>query len=207
MAVSASDIRSALSLPPPPRRTHPAPPKKPDGISRELYALIGPSAPSLAAHLAKPRLKQKPTFGTGGSVKWYASPLPPLPVQPSCRAHRPFTNSARSDTLQLSHWVKLSDPDGGASYLPCPASPICPPDYPFAKYNVQPQPHDYSQDEYTRLLEGACTTSPSPISHSCEQTTTGQRTRQTISSGWYASMTSAGMSSTTATTTLSVPPA
>ncbi|KAN0097425.1 hypothetical protein V8E55_001871 [Tylopilus felleus] len=126
MAVSASDIRSALSLPQTtsaPRKTHHASTKKPDGISRELYSLIGPSAPSLAAYLAKPRLKQKPNLGGGGTVKW---------------EHRPFTNSARSDALQLSHWVKLSDPTG---------------DYPFAKYNVQTKPFDYSQDEYTRLLE------------------------------------------------------
>ncbi|KAG6378754.1 hypothetical protein JVT61DRAFT_13027 [Boletus reticuloceps] len=129
MALSASDIRSALSLPqstPAPahhRKTHPSTTKKPDGISRELYSLIGPSAPSLAAHLAKPRLRQKPNLGGGGTVKW---------------EHRPFGNSARSDTLQLFHWVKLSDPIG---------------DYPFAKYNVQPQSYTYSQDEYSRLLE------------------------------------------------------
>ncbi|KAF8557043.1 hypothetical protein OG21DRAFT_1482642 [Imleria badia] len=122
MAISASDIRSALSLPqsiPAPRRAA----KKPDGISRELYSLIGPSAPSLAAHLAKPRLKQKPNLGGGGTVKW---------------EHRPFTNNARSDALQLSHWVKLSDQVG---------------EYPFAKYNVQPKSFEYSQDEYTRLLD------------------------------------------------------
>ena len=77
MAVSASDIRSALSLPQTtsaPRKTHHASTKKPDGISRELYSLIGPSAPSLAAYLAKPRLKQKPNLGGGGTVKWYATP-------------------------------------------------------------------------------------------------------------------------------------
>lgn len=77
MAISASDIRSALSLPQPtsaPRRTHSSTTKKPDGISRELYSLIGPSAPSLAAHLAKPRLKLKPNLGGGATVKWCASP-------------------------------------------------------------------------------------------------------------------------------------
>ena len=124
MAISASDIRSALSLPqstPAPRRAA----KKPDGISRELYSLIGPSAPSLAAHLAKPRLKQKPNLGGGGTVKWYATPFihsPPQTVTPR-REHRTFTNSARSDALQLSHWVKLSDPVVGTSY---PSSHIHP---------------------------------------------------------------------------------
>jgi hypothetical protein len=88
MAVSASDIRSALSLPssstpvqsttPAPRKSQGQVTKKPEGISRELYALIGPSAPSLVAHLAKPRLKQKPNFGSGGKVKWSVSCYAPV---------------------------------------------------------------------------------------------------------------------------------
>ena len=85
MAASAADIRSALSLATPspstpiqgqPRKATPAA-KKPEGISRELYALIGPSAPSLAAQLAKPRLKQKPNLGGGGKAKWYAQNAAP----------------------------------------------------------------------------------------------------------------------------------
>ncbi|KAH7931212.1 hypothetical protein BV22DRAFT_1027445 [Leucogyrophana mollusca] len=144
MAISASDIRSALSLPVPstPGPSQPSQPalrrpqiqpagkpanqstKKPEGISRELYALIGPSAPSLAAHLAKPRLKQKPNLGGSGKVKW---------------EWRPFKNDARGDSLQLSHWMKVtSDPEA---------------EYPFVKYNVQSAPFTYSQDEYTRFLE------------------------------------------------------
>lgn len=79
MAASAADIRSALSLPEGSASAGPSQPKKaahantrkPDGISRELYSLIGPSAPSLAAQLAKPRLKQKPNFGgTVARTKW-----------------------------------------------------------------------------------------------------------------------------------------
>lgn len=159
MAVSASDIRSALSLPQPapaPRRTHSSSTKKPDGISRELYSLIGPSAPSLAAHLAKPRLKLKPNLGGGATVKWYA--IPPVHSSPQTphREHRPFTNNARSDALQLSHWAKLSDPVGGTSFSSSPSIPAHPStEYPFAKYDVQPKSYDYSQDEYTRLLEGS----------------------------------------------------
>ena len=79
MAASAADIRSALSIPEasssagPSQTKKQVPPnaRKPEGISRELYSLIGPSAPSLAAQLAKPRLKQKPKFGgRGGKTKW-----------------------------------------------------------------------------------------------------------------------------------------
>ncbi|KAG2116018.1 uncharacterized protein F5147DRAFT_387921 [Suillus discolor] len=134
MAVSASDIRSALSLPssstpvhsttPAPRKSQGQVTKKPEGISRELYALIGPSAPSLVAHLAKPRLKQKPNFGSGGKVKW---------------EWRPFRNAGRTDSLQLGHWVKAGDdPDA---------------EYSFTKYNVQSQSYTYSQEEYIRFLE------------------------------------------------------
>ncbi|KAI0329529.1 hypothetical protein GY45DRAFT_1279515 [Cubamyces sp. BRFM 1775] len=136
MAASAADVRSILSIPNPsasgsgsgaqqakkPQQAERA--KKPEGIPRELYALIGPSAPTLAAQFAKPRLKQKPNLGGGGRVKW---------------KWRRFKNSARSDGLQLSHWVKASaDPEA---------------DYPFAKYNIQPPHYVYSQDEYSRLLE------------------------------------------------------
>jgi len=80
MAASAADIRSALSIPEASSSAGPSqakkqiPPntRKPEGISRELYSLIGPSAPSLAAQLAKPRLKQKPNFGgRGGKTKWF----------------------------------------------------------------------------------------------------------------------------------------
>lgn len=77
MNASAADIRSALSLetsasagPSQPKRTNSSNVKKPEGISRELYSLIGPSAPTLAAQLSKPRLKQKPNFGVSTRTKW-----------------------------------------------------------------------------------------------------------------------------------------
>lgn len=77
---SAADVRSILSLPTPstpaPAQQKKAPTplaRKPSGISRELYSLIGPSAPTLVAQVAKPRLKQKPNFASGGSSKWYIS--------------------------------------------------------------------------------------------------------------------------------------
>lgn len=78
MAVSSADMRSALSLPAavpnnPTKKTAPGSglPKKPDGIPRELYALIGDSTPMLATQLAKPRLKQKPKLGGGSKSTWY----------------------------------------------------------------------------------------------------------------------------------------
>ena len=77
MAASASDVRSILSLPTPQagpsqKRILPnaqAVSKKPEGISRELYSLIGDSAPPLTSQYAKPKLKQRPNFG-GGKTRW-----------------------------------------------------------------------------------------------------------------------------------------
>ena len=83
MAASAADVRSILAIPDPPAAGSSQPAKKPqgterarkpEGIPRELYALIGPSAPTLAAQFAKPRLKQKPNLGGGGRVKWRVPP-------------------------------------------------------------------------------------------------------------------------------------
>jgi hypothetical protein len=76
MAASGADLRDILALPPSsnpaaPRKVPKAP--KPDGISRELYSLIGDHAPSLAAvQRAKPKLKQKPDLGRG-KVRWWVT--------------------------------------------------------------------------------------------------------------------------------------
>jgi len=95
--------------------------RKPSGISRELYSLIGPSAPTLVAQVAKPRLKQKPNLGSGGSSKWYIF-LDLSAVKGSHeisrRVWRSFKNSARADGLELGHWVKTNtDPDAGPFLL------------------------------------------------------------------------------------------
>jgi len=78
MTASAADIRSVLAVSETPtagpsQAKKPQPPttRKPEGISRELYSLIGPSAPSLVAQLTKPQFKQKPNLGGGSKVKWY----------------------------------------------------------------------------------------------------------------------------------------
>ncbi|KAG5648906.1 hypothetical protein DXG03_000255 [Asterophora parasitica] len=131
MAASAADVRSILSIPAPSLAAGPSQQKKqpttqtrkPEGISRELYSLIGPSAPSLVT-LSKPRLKQKPNLGGGSKVKW------------ECRA---FKNPGRQDSLELRHWVRASTAEDA--------------EYPFAKYNVPSNVFTYSQDEYTRFLE------------------------------------------------------
>lgn len=70
---TAADIRSALSLP----ATHtpaiagPSQPKrarKPEGISRELYSLLGPTPAGTLVTKHKPAFKHKPKLGR--STKW-----------------------------------------------------------------------------------------------------------------------------------------
>lgn len=73
---SASDVRAILSLPQStPASSSSAPkkapaPRKPEGISRELYSLIGDSAPSLVAQYARPKFKPKLDLNKGKS-RWY----------------------------------------------------------------------------------------------------------------------------------------
>lgn len=52
---------------------------------------------------------------------------------------RPFKNSARTDGLELGHWVKANtDPDA---------------EYPFSRYNAKSPDFTYSEEEYTKFLE------------------------------------------------------
>lgn len=98
-------------------------------IPSELYNLIGDSAPTLVAQFSRPNYKAKID-----------------PDQPRIRwENKEFSNSARSDGLQLRHWMKTS---------PAPSSDAD--EYPFAKFNDNPVvSYDYSMDEYTRMLEDA----------------------------------------------------
>ncbi|KAI8356098.1 Swr1 complex subunit Swc4 [Choanephora cucurbitarum] len=94
--MSSSDIRDILqisqSTEPAPKRTKQPAEKRPDGISRELYSLIG-GAPPVAF--------VKPTFKAKYQKKKKAVPW----------KMQPFINPARGDGLLLSHWVKASEAD------------------------------------------------------------------------------------------------
>ncbi|XP_061366208.1 SWR1-complex protein 4-like [Gastrolobium bilobum] len=96
--------------------------RKPDGISREVYALTGGLPPLMPAIDASP-LKKKPPPHEKITWQWL-----------------PFTSSARKDNLQLYHWVRVVNgvPPTG--------------DYSFAKYNKSVDIIKYTDEEYDKYL-------------------------------------------------------
>ncbi|WVQ81708.1 hypothetical protein IAT38_003833 [Cryptococcus sp. DSM 104549] len=133
--MTSQDVRSILNLPQAgpsqhsaPRRAAPAA-RKPDGISRELYALIGDNAPSLAeaqASLAAVKYRERPSV-RAKKVHW---------------EWREFTPSARQENpVKLGHWARVTDEDPDASV-----------EY-FGKFNLNgPSVMEYSQYEYDQYL-------------------------------------------------------
>ncbi|EES04713.1 hypothetical protein BDA96_04G091300 [Sorghum bicolor] len=101
------------------------PQRKPDGVSREVYALTGgvgmaPLMPTIEAS----HLKRRPA-AEKEKVAWQ---------------WLPFTSSARTDNLQLYHWVRVVNgiqPTG---------------DYQFAKYNKKADVVKYTDEEYEKYL-------------------------------------------------------
>ncbi|KAL2535217.1 SWR1-complex protein 4 [Forsythia ovata] len=103
----------------PPKETQ----RKPDGISREVYALTGGLAP-LMPSVDVNQLKRK-AQSENEKITWQ---------------WLPFTNSARKDNLQLYHWVRVVNgvPPTG--------------DYSFAKYNKSVDVIKYTDEEYEKYL-------------------------------------------------------
>ena len=128
---SAADIRSVLSVPDPtpgssqqPQKKPTTMSKRPQGISRELYELIGDSVPSVVPRQSKARPKPKPYLGSGPPrSRWCVSSMTSVCLTVfrgakrcgcRCREWREFRNGARTDGLRLSHWAKTgTDPDAG----------------------------------------------------------------------------------------------
>ncbi|XP_024379612.1 SWR1-complex protein 4 isoform X2 [Physcomitrium patens] len=96
--------------------------KKPDGIHREVYALTG-GLPPIMSTLDPVSIKKRAAPTKKISWQWL-----------------PFSTSARTDNLQLYHWVRIVDgsqPSG---------------DYAFAKYNKGVDGVRYTDEEYNQLL-------------------------------------------------------
>ncbi len=94
--------------------------KRPEGMSREAFALLGDSHPIMASHLAG-GLKKK-------DVDMAKKPKPSTKGIPTYQC-RPFRNSARTDGFELIHWVKCYKAPNGVIREPEDN------DYPYAKYN------------------------------------------------------------------------
>ncbi|CAA6658793.1 unnamed protein product [Spirodela intermedia] len=111
-----------------PQEKRPRPPKesqrKPDGVSREVYALTGGMAPPLMPAIDVSLLKRKQQQAEE-KVTWQ---------------WLPFTSSARADNLQLYHWVRVVNgvPPSG--------------DYSFAKFNKSVDILKYTDEEYEKFL-------------------------------------------------------
>ncbi|XP_062115249.1 SWR1-complex protein 4 isoform X2 [Humulus lupulus] len=96
--------------------------RKPDGISREVYALTG-GVPPLMPSIDLSQLRKRPPADEKITWQWL-----------------PFTSSARNDNLQLYHWVRVvngAPPTG---------------DYSFAKYNKSADIVQYTDEEYEKHL-------------------------------------------------------
>jgi DNA methyltransferase 1-associated protein 1 len=69
--------------------------KRPEGMSREAFALLGGSNPIIPRHMLdgfkKKDKQQKPKPSAKGTVVY---------------RRKPFKNQARTDNLELVHWVK-----------------------------------------------------------------------------------------------------
>ncbi|GAA5923021.1 Swc4p [Sporobolomyces koalae] len=145
----APTASSGLSVPPTKRSGPPGPPvKRPDGITRELYALIGDNAPSLAmAQPVKPKFKErikskKDQKKQHSGARWRAIGF----TNPSRGAGKPDSEldpvqRARTK-LVLRHWVK----DVPATYVEGT------PDSKFTKFNTTSQPFSYTDREYDEWL-------------------------------------------------------
>lgn len=112
--------------------------QKPKGMSREAFALLSASHPLVPSQLMgeikadNEKKKEKGDKRRGKiSYEW-----------------RPFTNPARSDDLELFHWVKCYTNTATNSKI-IPAEK----EYPFAKYNKHAKVLRYDDEEWKTLIQ------------------------------------------------------
>ncbi|KAK4055236.1 swr complex subunit [Microbotryomycetes sp. JL201] len=152
MSISQPSPAHGLKLGQPPQRRSTAgrssgPPqfddkKRPTGIARELYALIGDNAPSLAlAPPSKPKFKDR-IKRSGAQIHWRLSSF----TNPSRGAGEPETDEKLAEArkkLQLRHWVRDLPTNHVEGAL----------DTKFQKFNTSSQPYSYTSDEYEQYLK------------------------------------------------------
>ncbi|KAI9785118.1 MAG: DNA methyltransferase 1-associated protein 1 [Candelina submexicana] len=148
--MTSADVRDMLDLPsdghPRPAKKQKTVDKRPEGITRELYALLGERAPPVAItdHV---KYKDRP--------KWSHK------VQPW--EETPFVNSARTDGLVLKHWRRKRDPnaavptateDGNHNSMTDGQikTPQADSAYYYAKFNVKVSGPQYDETQYNTHL-------------------------------------------------------
>ncbi|GAA5850157.1 hypothetical protein JCM8547_001025 [Rhodosporidiobolus lusitaniae] len=156
---SARDVRDIMQLGPgpsagpsmslqPTKRSSgpPGPPqKRPDGITRELYALIGNNAPTLAlAQPVKPKFKERIRRDKPAARwQWVGFTNPSRGAGMPQEVGRGVEGEHARRKLVLKHWVKdlpTNFVDGA-------------PDHKFAKFNTSSQPFEYTDEEYELWLK------------------------------------------------------
>ncbi|KAI9671762.1 MAG: DNA methyltransferase 1-associated protein 1 [Alyxoria varia] len=156
--MSTRDVRDMLGLPaaeqspfgskPKASKKAKVPEKRPDGITREVYALMGERAPPIPLTKTT-QFKAKRARTAGESVKWN---------------WRPFINGARTDGLVLRHWRRMNDNQSAAQdgrdqqttdpMQDEPKDELVPEqNYPFAKYNMKVKAPQFDDDQYKEHLK------------------------------------------------------
>ncbi|KAG8470850.1 hypothetical protein KFE25_009271 [Diacronema lutheri] len=133
------DVRDILGMQgrgaAPAPRTSKASHKKPDGVSREVYALIGNQQASVPLVPADAGLKEKRFSGRVSRWAW-----------------KPFTSSARSDGLALHHWANVSDKAADYKFARFNKQ-VRVPSYTDAEYEQHLQDEDWSRQATDKLIE------------------------------------------------------
>lgn len=149
-SASGPGVSSTSSRPPTAPTNNQGPPtlKKPtqgrykraDGIHKELQALLGDNAPSLAVAQSEAKaMLAGPENSRGFRPKFKRKERKPRGWK-----WQSFDNPARSDGLQLHHWVPAADESRSIEDGK--------PDYPFANLNTTSGVYSYSSEEYQQHL-------------------------------------------------------
>jgi len=150
--MTARDMRDMLGLTddvarPPPQMKRKVMEKRPleKGMAREVSALMGERAPPVSMIQVAPKYKQRPKRIPKSSPWEFA----------------PFTNSARSDSLELKHWMRKQPPRLPKTEESTDVALVVPDskengqeeEYKFAKYNVQIDVPTYTDQDYDDRLK------------------------------------------------------
>ncbi|KAI9664783.1 MAG: swr complex subunit [Bathelium mastoideum] len=144
--MTSQDVRDMLDLPrdglaktAAPKKKQKVTEKKPEGMARELYALLGERAPPVSMIQEQKQYKQRPKRPYR-AAKWERTP---------------FLNEARTDNLVLRHWRRQQEakPLGEGEGVEVQNGEIQPEtQYRFAKYDKHVTTPEYDQAQYDAHL-------------------------------------------------------